>query len=119
MMPRRHAPAGGPQDYRRVDRDRKPAEPADRCKRVVRHGWALRQGSKAYVLALTANPPHRGGGSGGQTGRGTRKEAISYVPQPSPQEVRAAVEALARRRAVVQQRLLMKAVVARPCAPVT
>ena len=71
-------------------------------RRLVRHGWAIRQGSNAYVLALTANPPeiHRAR-SGGQAVRETRNDkdsTVQAVPAAASPSHRAALERLARDR---------------------
>lgn len=74
--------------------------------RLVRTGWRTEQTSNAYELVPTAAPPAVS--CGGQSGRETRKIDIQTAPPPTSAEVAAAREALARRRAVIDERLLMR-----------
>lgn len=81
--------------------------------RIVRNGWAVRQTSNAYVLALTENPAEiRAIRSGGQTVRQTNSidKSIEYtsVPPSSDADIALARAALARRRAVIEERLPRK-----------
>jgi len=75
--------------------------------RLVRAGWRTEQSSNAYELVPTVAMPAVC--CGGQTVRGTRRIEIVSMPPASPEAVAAAQEALARRRAVIEARLLRKA----------
>src|SRR4051812_41091346 len=74
--------------------------------------WRAAQTSNAYELLLTENPPETAlaarSRSGGQVVRQTRKIDISYVPEVSPAQRQANQEALRRRQAVVEARLLTR-----------
>jgi hypothetical protein len=75
--------------------------------RLVRDGWRTAQTSSAYLLMLNSQivPAVH---CGGQSGRQIRKLDLFTVPEASAAETAAAQAALARRRAAVEQGLLMK-----------
>ena len=79
-------------------------------RRIVRDGWRTSQTSNAYLLApiAVANPPKiHARCCGGQIVRETR--SISFIStSASPQDVEAARNALAARRAAIEGRLLNK-----------
>jgi hypothetical protein len=79
--------------------------------RLVRDGWRTSQASNAYALTIgesSAVSAQVGPKlSGGQRARQTRLES-SLLPPASPAEVAAARDALARRRAAVEGRLLTR-----------
>ena len=79
-------------------------------RRIVRDGWRTSQTSNAYLLApiAGAHPPEiRGPRCGGQIVRET--VSVSFIStSASPQDVEAARNALAARRAAIEGRLLNK-----------
>jgi hypothetical protein len=78
-------------------------------RRLVRDGWRTEQASSAYVLVpsgIGTLPPARPRACGGQNGRQTRLESFPSVQTASAADVRAARDALARRRAAIEARLL-------------
>ena len=78
------------------------------CCRLLRDGWGARQTSSAYELLTNAKPAvFLAPCYGGHSVRQTLKEDISLLlPLPSPAEAAAAQAALARHRAVMEQKLL-------------
>jgi hypothetical protein len=77
--------------------------------RLVRVGTRVIQSSNAYALALTEMRTLPTPRPGGQAVRETKREDIKPVQQASAAEVRAAQNALADRRRVMEGRLLTKA----------
>lgn len=79
-------------------------------RRIVRDGWRVAQTSNAYLLVpikAQVAPLDRAVRTGGQSVRETLFEAFSLTPA-SPADVATARDALARRRAAVEGRLLGK-----------
>jgi hypothetical protein len=83
--------------------------------RLVRSSWRAEQTSNAYELVPTAAPPvpRVGVACGGQAVRETERPEIPLVHR-SPIEVAEAQAALARRRALIEERLLGNRMAARP-----
>lgn len=73
-------------------------------RRLVRVGWRCAQTSNSYLLVATAALPD----CGGQTGRETRKESFPPAAPPSLAAIREAQAGLARRRRVIEAKLLGK-----------
>jgi hypothetical protein len=79
-------------------------------RRLVRAGWRAEQISNSYVLAIGNPPAIPAPASDRQIARPTRLEAFPL--SASPAEIAAARDALARRRAAIEERLLTRGVVA-------
>jgi hypothetical protein len=76
--------------------------------RLVRTGWRCVQTSNSYMMTIGHPPASAVSACGGQAGQQTEKIDIPTVQPASPEAVVAAQDALAKRRAVVEARLLGK-----------
>jgi hypothetical protein len=79
------------------------------ARRIVRAGWRVAQTSNAYLLApiaMTNGPEIPASRCGGHSGRQTLKVSFASAPDASAAAAKEARAALARRRGVIEQRML-------------